>query len=203
MGWEAFLSLFVVCCIGAASPGPSLVVIMRHSRLGRRQGVVAALGHGVAVLIYALLVVFGLYSVLTAFPKLIPMMQLVGAIWLLKIAYGLIFSSSDSVQEPSVKANHLGAGIDGFAIAFFNPKIALFMLALFSQWLYAGQPLAEKLVMGLIAGGVDALWYVLVAVCFSHQLATKLLATRWVDHCLALLLTAVSLVVVLRFLLGY
>ena len=54
------------------------------------------------------------------------------------------------------------AARDGFMIAFLNPKLAVFMLALFAPFTGADQSLAAKAVMVLTIGGIDALWYATV-----------------------------------------
>ena len=54
--------------------------------------------------------------------------------------------------------------LEGFSIAFFNPKIALFLVAVLAQVLDAGMSLLTKLVIGFVGMAIDMIWYVLVAV---------------------------------------
>jgi threonine/homoserine/homoserine lactone efflux protein len=53
-------------------------------------------------------------------------------------------------------------------VALINPKIILFFTALFSQFVRLESDLWEKLTLALIASGVDAIWYLLVALTLSH-----------------------------------
>ena len=47
--------------MGASSPGPSLIVILRHAVAdGRSAGINAAVGHGLGIFIYALVSAIGL-----------------------------------------------------------------------------------------------------------------------------------------------
>lgn len=192
MGAEGFFALFLVCAAGAVTPGPSLAVILRHARVGRQSGLAAAVGHGVAVFFYALLVVFGLQLVTSFFPSLVLILRVAGAVWLAWMAWNLWRSASaagqSSVAEGRGVTKAVSGAFDGFSIAFFNPKIALFMLAMFSQWLYVGQPLWEKLVMATIAGVVDGIWYALVALVLSHGAVIRKLSGSIVDRILSVLL---------------
>ena len=53
-------------------------------------------------------------------------------------------------------------------VALVNPKIIIFFTALFSQFVTVDTELWAKLVMAAIAGTVDTLWYMLVAVVISR-----------------------------------
>ena len=80
-------------------------------------------------------------------------------------------------------------------IAVTNPKIALFFLALFSQFVrpYAGW--GEKFVMVITAGTVDTLWYAVVALALSHSVILSRLR-RWavaIDRIFGLVLIALAI----------
>ena len=57
----------------------------------------------------------------------------------------------------------------GFFTALLNPKIALFFLALFSQFIDSHAALSEKVIMVATVAGVDMLWYYMVATIASTQ----------------------------------
>ena len=59
-------SLFLVCLMGAMSPGPSLAVVLRETvRNSRWHGVVAGLSHALGVGLWAFLTVHGLALLVT------------------------------------------------------------------------------------------------------------------------------------------
>ena len=61
MGLADWLSLISICLLGALSPGPSLMVILAcTAENGRKAGVLASIGHGLGVFIYALAAASGL-----------------------------------------------------------------------------------------------------------------------------------------------
>lgn len=53
-------------------------------------------------------------------------------------------------------------------VAFLNPQLAIFFVALFSQFVRADTGWQQGGIMMLTAGGIDALWYVLVALLLSR-----------------------------------
>ena len=57
---------------------------------------------------------------------------------------------------------------EGLLLAFLNPKLALFFVALFSQFVPQQMTLAHAATLTLTAGGIDLLWYSLVALGLSH-----------------------------------
>jgi threonine/homoserine/homoserine lactone efflux protein len=57
--------------------------------------------------------------------------------------------------------------LEGFSIAFFNPKIALFLVAVLAQVLDAGMGLATKLSIGFVGMAIDMIWYILVALLLT------------------------------------
>jgi len=64
---------------------------------------------------------------------------------------------------------------DGFLIAVFNPKIAVFFLSVFSQFLSPGQSSLVHIQMALVAGTIDTLVYIGVVLLASSPLVKTLL----------------------------
>ena len=75
----------------------------------------------------------------------------------------------DALDDVDLKAiNHQRQGFtEGFAIAFFNPKIALFLVAVLAQVLKPGMGFETKLAIGVLGMTIDTLWYVLVALVLT------------------------------------
>ena len=66
MSIEAWLSLALLCILGAMTPGPSLAVVLGSTlRGGQASGLAAALARGLAAGLYAVLTVAGLAALLT------------------------------------------------------------------------------------------------------------------------------------------
>lgn len=167
MDFTALLGVSFVCAMGAMSPGPSLAVVLRNTISGgRTQGVMTGLGHGIGFGIYAMLAVTGLSAILIADESKFELLQWSGAIVLLWLSYNMLtYQPSDNKEE------HENSGrrgfVEGFMIAFLNPKILVFLVAVFSQFLDPQMTDMDRFLMALIAGLIDTVWYVLVAVFLS------------------------------------
>ena len=163
LAWEAILAASTVFFLGAISPGPSLLMVIRNTIVGgRRRGVLCAVGHGIGFGLYAGVAIFGLIVLLEEAPGVFLGLQWIGIALL--IYYGWLMwahSSDESYEELEGEARGF---LEGFSIAFFNPKIALFLVAVRAQVLESGMSLETKLVIGFIGMAIDMAWYVLVAV---------------------------------------
>ena len=163
LAWEAVLAASTVFFLGAISPGPSLLMVIRNTIVGgRRRGVMCAVGHGIGFGLYAGVAIFGLIVLLEEAPQVFVGLQWIGIVLL--IYYGwLMWAHSSEETEADLEGEARGF-LEGFSIAFFNPKIALFLVAVLAQVLESGMSLETKLVIGFIGMTIDMAWYVLVAV---------------------------------------
>lgn len=163
LAWEAILAASTVFFLGAISPGPSLLMVIRNTIVGgRRRGVMCAVGHGIGFGLYAGIAIFGLIVLLEQAPQVFLVLQLIGIALLFWYGWLMWHHAKDEIEE-SFEGEARGF-LEGFSIAFFNPKIALFLVAVLAQVLDAGMSLATKLVIGFIGMAIDMVWYVLVAV---------------------------------------
>ena len=163
MDIKSLIGMSFVCAMGAISPGPSLAVVLRNTISGgRTQGVMTGIGHGIGLGIYAFIAVMGLSSLLLANKQIFNLIQWAGALVLIWLAFNMItYNPSDSSKE------HEGSGrrgfLEGFMIAFLNPKILVFMVAVFSQFINPDITNSGRFIMAIMAGVIDTTWYVLVA----------------------------------------
>lgn len=166
MPLATWLTLAGICILGAASPGPSLGVVLGNTvTSGRASGVATGIGHGLGVGIYAGLAVAGMAVLITTAPTLFIGLQVAGALFLAWLGVKLLRPPpGDQAAAPTTSGHSFQ---QGFLVAFLNPKIAVFFLALFSQFVDPNATGLEKAGMGLLAGVIDASWYVLVALVLS------------------------------------
>tara|TARA_Y100000768_G_scaffold137481_1_gene102392 strand:- start:389 stop:739 length:351 start_codon:yes stop_codon:yes gene_type:complete len=68
--------------------------------------------------------------------------------------------------------------IEGFSIAFFNPKIALFLVAILAQVLEPGMGMGTKLAIGILGMSIDMGWYLIVALALTGTGAVDWLRVR-------------------------
>lgn len=192
MDADRWFALALLCLLGAAAPGPSLAVIAAATLGGtRRTGVAAALAHATAVTVYALASVSGLALLLAALPMALDALRLAGAAYLAYLGLRALRSRPDTALGSVALRRPLR---DGFLIAFLNPKLALFMLALFSQFLAPAAGWGQRLLLVATAGCIDALWYTTVVLLLDAPVARRRLATQagWLSRVFGLLLLALA-----------
>ena len=181
LSWEAILAAGVFFVLGATSPGPSLIVILRNTLIGgRRQGVACAIGHGIGFGIYAGSAVFGLILLLENSPDVFFVLQIIGVFLLIWYGFKMWTAEMDALQEIEATAGqHQRQGfVEGFAIAFFNPKIALFLVAVLAQVLKPGMGIGTKLAIGMLGMTIDTLWYLIVALVLTGTPALEYLRQK-------------------------
>jgi threonine/homoserine/homoserine lactone efflux protein len=210
MELDQWLSLAMICLAGAVSPGPSLLVILDATRRGGRPaGMLAAIGHGLGIFIYAFGAATGLGWLAGLGPVfLLPALQAAASLFLLSIAWRL-WRAAGAAQPDSAKHSLHGQEtihmdlwrgfVAGLMIALFNPKVAVFFAALFSGLVQSGQTGLTHLAIAGLAGGIDVTVYLVYA-----WLAGSGVMHRWItgqrgtfDRVLALLFTGFALAIAL------
>ncbi|MEI4550894.1 LysE family translocator [Pseudoalteromonas spongiae] len=171
MDFALWISLVGVCAIGAMSPGPSLAVVLSHSMTrGLKQGLIASVAHGVGVGIYATLAVVGLAGFIHEFPIAYKVVLFAGAAYLVYLAVNILRQKTNHFEiTNNANTGNFTAAQDGFAIAFLNPKLAIFFLALFSQFIDPDSiTIGSAAIMCITVLVIDTLWYCLVSLITSH-----------------------------------
>ena len=169
--WLAFAS---ICFLGAVSPGPSLFVIVRAAvHGGRLTGVMTGLVHAVAVGLYAVGAILVLTGALAIGEPVLMLVQVVGIVWLLKLATGLWGADAKGMDISAAASIR-----DGFLIAFLNPKMLAFFLALFSPFVYPEMTLDRKITLVITPALIDGAWYAFAAFVFSVSAMRELLLAR-------------------------
>jgi len=157
----------VMFILGATSPGPSLAVVLRNTMIGgRSRGLACAVGHGIGFGFYAVTVVFGLVAIMESNPDLFTILQILGGIFLLYLGIEIIRSEEKEIEHSEGKREGF---MEGFFIAFLNPKIAVFMLAVLSSVLDPSMSSDTKWIIAVMGMTIDTAWYVLVALVLSNS----------------------------------
>ena len=208
---ETWLLLSLTLFAGAASPGPSLALVVRTALAhGRLAGVIVAVAHGTGVAIYALAVVFGVSELVTSIDGAMLVIQMLGAAFIIYLGAKMLLAGlkglkagatnsldpTDEFLQPKTAAVHAR---DGLLIVVLNPKIVVFFVAIFSQFLSPSLGLSSQLGAAALAGIIDAFWYGVMALIVSKQGVRDQLqrAANPLDICFGILLITVALLVLL------
>ena len=200
MDIESLLGMSFVCAMGAVSPGPSLVVVLRNTIAGgRMQGIMTGIGHGLGFSIYAFIAVMGLSSVLLANEQLFNLLQVIGAFILIWLAFKLIAHKQSDLSVKYEESGYRGF-FEGFMIAFLNPKILVFLVAVFSQFLNTDINNSDRFFMAIIAGAIDTMWYVFVAAVLAGTTIVDKLreSAAIIDRLIGMVLLMLSILLIVK-----
>ena len=203
MDIESLLWMSFICAMGAMSPGPSLVVVLKNTISGGRiRGIMTAIGHGIGFSIYAFMAVMGLSSVILANEQVFHLLQSAGALFLIWLAISMITNKNSVSSEEYEKSVYKGFS-EGFMIAFFNPKILVFLVAIFSQFINFDVNNSDRFIMVVIAGIIDTTWYVLVAAALAGtNFMDRLRFTAvFVNRLMGMLLLILAILLIIKILL--
>ncbi|MBA88348.1 MAG: lysine transporter LysE [Euryarchaeota archaeon] len=168
MDITAISAAAVMFILGATSPGPSLAVVLRNTMIGgRSRGLACAIGHGIGFGFYAVTVVFGLVIIMENNPKIFTALQVLGGLFLLYLGVEMMRNSQEEVEYSSGTREGF---VEGFFIAFLNPKIAVFMLAVLSSVLDPDLSSNTKWTIAIMGMTIDTIWYALVALSLSNSI---------------------------------
>jgi len=120
-------------------PGPTMLYLISRSLLqGQKAGMISLLGIVTGDLFYILLSSFGLSAALFTFPLLFYVLKIAGALYLVYLAYQAVrppsFSSAKS-NKGLIKDKPQKLFAIGLLTTISNPKVALFFVSVFSQFL--------------------------------------------------------------------
>jgi len=132
------LLAFAIYCLGVASPGPSNLAIMGMAlKKGRKPALALALGVISGSFIWGLLAAFGLSIIISTYTNILVFIKILGAVYLLYLAYKSAksaFSKPEitSEKENSVELNYLHIFFSGAFIHLSNPKAIFVWLSIVS-----------------------------------------------------------------------
>jgi len=186
----ALLSILGTLAVGAMSPGPSFVVVVRASAgFSRGAGLAAALGMGCGGLVFAGLALAGLQALLMQVSWLSLVLKVAGGAYLMYLGYRIwrgartpLAASSDGAPPAT------GGWRKSFAIAFAtqisNPKTAIWYASVFAAFLPSSIPAWMFWTLPPLIFALEAGWYTIVALAFSAQRlrAIYLGAKLWIDR---------------------
>ena len=195
------LLLFSAACLAlTATPGPDMLLIAsRSAAQGRKAGFLTYAGIAAGCYCHALAVALGLAQLFTLVPIAYDIVRFAGAAYLIYLAVQTVRSApepSGSAAPAAMRKRRVFR--DGFITNVLNPKVALFMLALFPQFLNieAGGVFTQTMllvtilnVIGLFVNGV-----VIVASGYFHRrFLVKGAGATWPKYLLASVFAGLAL----------
>lgn len=169
------LSFFILAAlILVISPGPNMIYLISKSiTQGKKSGFISLTGVVCGFLFHIIMVSFGLTAVLLAVPFAYTILKTLGTIYLLYLAYQAIKPNSKNIFDVDKNTSYDSPKklfTIGFLTNVLNPKVAVFYLSFFPQFIKPeyGSVLTQSLELGVVQ----------VLVSFSINFLIVLTASR-------------------------
>lgn len=138
------------------SPGPNMIYLISKSiTQGKKSGFISLAGVVCGFLFHIIMVSFGLTAVLLAVPLAYTILKAVGTVYLLYLAYQAIKPKSRNIFDVDKNGAHDSPKklfTIGFLTNVLNPKVAVFYLSFFPQFIKPeyGSVFTQSLELGII-----------------------------------------------------
>ena len=163
MTFITFVQVFTVCLLGAMSPGPSMAVVIHNAIFkGRYNGILTSIGHGIGIAVYATFAVLGLGLIIKTNIFIFNSLKILSIIFLILIGVRSILTKEKlNIEKNDIKKNTVSF-LQGFSISILNPKIFVWFIAVYSQFMSANNQLLFDIYLISIAGIIDTCWYIIL-----------------------------------------
>lgn len=179
-------SIGSVQLLAVMSPGPSFLITARTAvAQSRADGIKVALGLGAGTVVWSVAALLGLNLLFQAFPLLFMAMKVLGAVFLLWIAFQMLrhaaepiafdATATDTVTRPFIK---------GFLTQISNPKVSVFFGSIFIAMLPASVPVWMAVALVVIVSFNEVWWYSALALFFGSARSRRFYskAKIWIDR---------------------
>ncbi|WP_435949832.1 LysE family translocator [Psychrobacter sp. DM8] len=180
-GVDNYLGFVLAAILLNVTPGiDTMYIITRSVSQGKKAGLYSVLGIVSGILVHTVLAALGLSIILAKSPLAFTIVKYIGASYLCYLGFKMLTSKSSAViadNLPNNKSKAQAKSLDyaqiykqGVLTNTFNPKVALFFLAFFPQFIdpsYAHSTLSF-LVLGLTFALTGLIWCVCLALLASR-----------------------------------
>ncbi|TCO48230.1 threonine/homoserine/homoserine lactone efflux protein [Kribbella antiqua] len=152
---EAVLGIALVELGLVLTPGPNMIYLVSRSvAQGRRAGLMSLAGVGIGFLVYLLAASAGLATLFALVPEIYVALKIVGAAYLLWLAWNAVRPGAHSVFAPTELEPDRPRKLFGMGLltCLLNPKIAILYISLLPQFLdpARGHLGLQSLTLGLV-----------------------------------------------------
>lgn len=191
-GIENFAFYLFSAFIFTITPGLDTVLILNRSLTnGRRAGILSSIGISAGILCHTALAAFGLSMLITQSETAFTLLRYLGAAYLSYMGASKLFSrkAPDIRTSKSQKADQgfCYFFLSGLATNLLNPKVILFFIAFFPQFVRPGYYNAPQpyVILGLVYTFISVLWLSCLSILsalLAHRLLHSRTFTLWLDR---------------------
>lgn len=195
LGITGFTFFLVAVFLLNVTPGPDTAYIVGRSvAQGRGAGIVSALGISAGCIVHTLACAFGLTAILAASATAFTVIKIAGAIYLIYLGVRLIFAKHDDTETAretqNEKATPKSLGqlfAQGFVTNVLNPKVVLFFVSFFPQFVSVDSEHKSLafLTLGAVFVVMALVWSSFVAWIagsVTRKLSGKTGVKKWLDR---------------------
>ncbi|MEP0519857.1 MAG: LysE family translocator [Hyphomicrobiales bacterium] len=199
--YSVLISYTIAVIALTLTPGPDMTLFLGKTLAqGKAAGIAAYLGASSGLLVHTIIVAIGLSALISASATAFLILKIIGCVYLLYLAYDAVRNgSSFSVQQDQTsKVAVSGVFLKGLWINLLNPKIIVFFVTFFPQFVSANDPDAPYKfvflgVMFVVVASPICLALILSADKISRFLKGSPRVLRFVDWLFATVLGAFAL----------
>ena len=167
MDWNHIISFIIVASLLVMSPGPNGVLIGKTvPTSGKAAGFLNVAGFIVAFFLHGSLSILGISAILLASAKAFFIVKILGAAYLCWIGVKALRDAfngvpSERIYETTTNKRTLRyAFVEGFMTNALNPKVSMFYLAAFPQFIPIGEgAVISAFVLVFLHSLINALWF--------------------------------------------
>ncbi|NNE31930.1 MAG: LysE family translocator [Winogradskyella sp.] len=155
MNYEILISFIFATSALAISPGPdNIFVLVQSITNGKAYGIATVCGLMTGCIVHTTFLAFGLSAIIKTNEYLFLGIKILGALYLLYLAYMVFRSSGDlnfeTTEAPKKSLKELF--VQGFIMNVLNPKVTIFFLAFFPGFLFSET--TSTLIQFYVLGGL-------------------------------------------------
>ena len=174
-----FLKIFTVCLLGAMSPGPSMVVVINNAVFKNRfHGILTSLGHGIGIGVYALFAVLGVALIIKTNLFVFNIIKFLSTIFLIYLGVKSLFNKDKLNFDKKDYSGGLASFTQGITISLLNPKIFIWFVAIYSQFMSVDNDIIFNTYLILTAAIVDSTWYIVLTLLVTSNIAFEFIKNK-------------------------
>lgn len=191
IGVENLLTFIITASIFVMTPGLDTIFILNKPiSQGKKAGIYATLGINTGVLVHTVFAALGLSLIIAKSVLAFAILKYVGAAYLVYLGITKLISKETIVNTDAIRKQVKSSKhnfISGVINNVLNPKVALFVLAFFPQFIkreYISSPI-PFIILGITYAILGITWLMMLALfasTFSKKLTEHPKADKWINR---------------------
>jgi threonine/homoserine/homoserine lactone efflux protein len=179
---ETLVSFAGIAVLVSLTPGPATALVVRSAAVhGRREALLVTFGNSTGIFMWAIASVLGISALVAASETAFWVLKIAGAAVLIYLGIQALAGREPDEDEAPERSARTAYG-SGLMTSFANPKLAVFFIALFPQFVPDGSSvLPTTLAMATLLIAVDLVYFSLLALVVArahHAVVSSKLARR-------------------------